>query len=204
MLFAIHCPGGKVEVGPGVVVVVVVGVVGSGQATIRSKGPKQLNNSMIFWRIFGETQPPECYNQCYIHNRWDVNPKLLEYRFIGLSRIFVGCRTSLQAGIYERRSGIIIEAGWFILGFWNDVCWLSLKDPPNRKQNIWRTAWSLRYWNKVLEMARAQIVYLQIPDVKVQIIRILTRFGRWGCHNFSMYILIKMHVLFLNRYVAVI
>lgn len=48
MLFAIHCPGGKVEVGPGVVVVVVVGVVGSGQATIRSKGPKQLNNSMIF------------------------------------------------------------------------------------------------------------------------------------------------------------
>lgn len=94
MLFAIHCPGGKVEVGPGVVVVVVVGVVGSGQATIRSKGPKQLNNSMIFWRIFGETQPPECYNQCYIHNRWDVNPKLLEYRFIGLSRIFVGCRTS--------------------------------------------------------------------------------------------------------------
>lgn len=44
----------------------------------------------------------------------------------------------------------------------------------------------------------------KIPDVKVQIIRILTRFGRWGCHNFSMYILIKMHVLFLNKYVAVL
>lgn len=54
MLLAIHCPGGKVVVGPGVVVVVGVGVVGSGQATNRSKGPKQLNNSMIFEGIFGE------------------------------------------------------------------------------------------------------------------------------------------------------
>lgn len=37
---------------------------------------------------------------------------------------------SLQAGIYGQRCGItcIIEAGWFILGFWNDVC-LSLKRP---------------------------------------------------------------------------
>lgn len=41
-------------VGPGVVVVVGVGVVGSGQATNRSKGPKQLNNSMIFEGFFGE------------------------------------------------------------------------------------------------------------------------------------------------------
>lgn len=41
-------------VGLGVVVVVGVGVVGSGQATNRSKGPKQLNNSMIFEGIFGE------------------------------------------------------------------------------------------------------------------------------------------------------
>lgn len=40
-------------VGPVVVVVVGVGVVGSGQATNRSKGPKQLNNSMIFEGFFG-------------------------------------------------------------------------------------------------------------------------------------------------------
>lgn len=39
-------------VGPRVVVVVGVGVVGSGQATNRSKGPKQLNNSMIFEGFF--------------------------------------------------------------------------------------------------------------------------------------------------------
>lgn len=71
-------------VGPGVVVVVGVGVVGSGQATNRSKGPKQLNNSMIFEGFFGETQPPECCHlnaECYIHYRWDVNPKRLECRF---------------------------------------------------------------------------------------------------------------------------